>query len=246
MEAESRESSRSYYSVLGVAADSSDEEIRRGYRKLAMRWHPDKWTRSPALLGEAKHKFQQIQEAYSVLSDKDKRAMYDAGLYDPDEEVDEGFSDFLQEMMSLMADVRREGKVCSMEELQNMFAEMARGFECPDWSEFSQWSPFDSTQWGCGSLVQEDCSSSKDSSKWPPYHSTQWGCGSLVQEDCPSSKDSSKWPPYHSTQWDCGSLVCEERRSSKRARCETNAMPGRSSPFNMPGFGMYGMSHFCS
>ncbi|KAL8531828.1 hypothetical protein ACS0TY_008433 [Phlomoides rotata] len=55
-----------YYSVLGVNTDASDNEIRRAYRKLAMQWHPDKWTRTPSLLGEAKQKFQQIQEAYSV------------------------------------------------------------------------------------------------------------------------------------------------------------------------------------
>ncbi|XP_052186036.1 uncharacterized protein LOC127797294 isoform X3 [Diospyros lotus] len=79
----------SYYGVLGVAADCSEEEIRRAYRKLAMQWHPDKWARKPSLLGEAKRKFQQIQEAYSVLSDKRTRTMYDAGLFDPEEEYDE-------------------------------------------------------------------------------------------------------------------------------------------------------------
>lgn len=79
----------SYYSILGVNSECSGEEIRRAYRKLAMQWHPDRWTRSPCLLGEAKRKFQQIQEAYSVLSDQRKRTMYDAGLYDPDDEQDE-------------------------------------------------------------------------------------------------------------------------------------------------------------
>ena len=81
--------SSSYYSVLGVDSESSMEEIKRAYRKLAKRYHPDRWTRSPSLLGEAKRRFQEIQEAYSVLSDQRKRTMYDAGLYDPDEEEDE-------------------------------------------------------------------------------------------------------------------------------------------------------------
>lgn len=58
-------SSPSYYSILGVSEGSSDEELRRAYRKLAMQWHPDKWTKNPSLLGEAKRRFQQIQEAYS-------------------------------------------------------------------------------------------------------------------------------------------------------------------------------------
>ncbi|CAA2969832.1 dnaJ homolog subfamily B member 8-like isoform X2 [Olea europaea subsp. europaea] len=108
------ESSRgppSYYSILGVNAESSDEEIRRAYLKLAMQWHPDKWTKNPTQLGEAKQKFQQIQEAYLVLSDHSKRTMYNAGAYDLDEDNEEieGFADFLEEMMSFMDDVRKEG-----------------------------------------------------------------------------------------------------------------------------------------
>ncbi|XP_057948520.1 uncharacterized protein LOC131144128 [Malania oleifera] len=138
----------SYYSVLGVDMNSSEEDIRRAYRKLAMQWHPDRWTRTPSLLGEAKRKFQQIQEAYSVLSDQRKRTMYDAGLYDPDDEEDEGFSDFLQEMLSLMAEVRREDKSYSTEELQGMLMEMmAQGYDTP--------------QWLCGSAMVDDPGKSK-------------------------------------------------------------------------------------
>ncbi|TKY59044.1 DnaJ-like subfamily B member 8 [Spatholobus suberectus] len=121
----------SYYNVLGVSSDSNVEEIRRAYRKLAMQWHPDRWTRTPSLLGEAKRRFQQIQEAYSVLSDRKKRTMYDAGLFDPLEEADEGFSDFVEEMLSLMAQVRREKKHYGLEELQAMLMEMAEGFDSP-------------------------------------------------------------------------------------------------------------------
>ncbi|CAA3026487.1 Hypothetical predicted protein [Olea europaea subsp. europaea] len=130
----------SYYSILGVHAHSSDEEIRRAYRKLAMQWHPDKWTKNPTLLGEAKQKFQQIQEAYSVLSDKRKRTMYNAGVYDPDDDDKdvEGFADFLEEMVSLMDDVRNEGKTYSVDELQSMFWEMARGFETTQWTNSQQ------------------------------------------------------------------------------------------------------------
>ncbi|KAL8249784.1 hypothetical protein R6Q59_006652 [Mikania micrantha] len=100
----------SYYSILGVSIDSSGEEIRRAYRKLAMQWHPDKWTKNPSFLGKAKRKFQQIQEAYSVLSDQKKRSIYDVGMYDPYEEEDEGFADFMQEMSSLMKNVKKEEK----------------------------------------------------------------------------------------------------------------------------------------
>jgi curved DNA-binding protein len=58
-----------YYSVLGVSKSSSQEEIKKAYRKLASQHHPDK--------GGNKEKFQQIQEAYSVLSDPNKKQQYD-------------------------------------------------------------------------------------------------------------------------------------------------------------------------
>ncbi|KAM5567057.1 chaperone protein DnaJ [Rosa sericea] len=139
----------SYYSILGVNSESSMEEIKRAYRKLAMQYHPDRWTRSPSMLGEAKRRFQEIQEAYSVLSDQRKRTMYDAGLYDPDDEEDEGLCDFVQELVSLMAESRREQKSYSMEDLQDMFMEMVRGFE----PSFTFCGPstanFEHAQFGC-------------------------------------------------------------------------------------------------
>ncbi|XP_057772948.1 diphthamide biosynthesis protein 4-like [Salvia miltiorrhiza] len=143
-----------YYSLLGVTSDASDHEIRRAYRKLAMQWHPDKWTRTPSLLGEAKHRFQQIQEAYSVLSDRSKRMLYDAGLYScEDEDEVEGFDDFLGEMVSLMKDVREEENNYSMSEVQSMFWEMAQDFQMAE--SVQQQNACDS-QWGlydeCGDV----------------------------------------------------------------------------------------------
>ncbi|KAK7397132.1 hypothetical protein VNO78_18299 [Psophocarpus tetragonolobus] len=114
-----------YYSVLGIRRDASFSDIRTAYRKLAMRWHPDRWTRNPSTAGEAKRRFQQIQEAYSVLSDQSKRSMYDAGMYDPLEEDDQEFCDFMQEMISMMNNVKDEGD--SLEDLQRMFVEMVGG-----------------------------------------------------------------------------------------------------------------------
>lgn len=114
-----------YYTVLGIRRDASFSDIRTAYRRLAMRWHPDKWAGNPATAGEAKRRFQQIQEAYSVLSDQSKRSMYDAGLYDPLEEEDQEFCDFMQEMISMMNNVKDEGD--SLEDLQRMFVEMVGG-----------------------------------------------------------------------------------------------------------------------
>lgn len=63
-----------YYEVLGVSRDASGDEIKRAYRKLAMKYHPD--VADDATSAE---KFKEIGEAYSVLSDAKKRQMYDLG-----------------------------------------------------------------------------------------------------------------------------------------------------------------------
>ena len=65
--------SRDYYEVLGVAKDADEAAIKKAYRKLAMKYHPD---RNPDDK-EAEKKFKEIGEAYEVLSDADKRAAYD-------------------------------------------------------------------------------------------------------------------------------------------------------------------------
>ncbi|XP_044494501.1 chaperone protein DnaJ-like isoform X2 [Mangifera indica] len=112
-----------YYSVLGLRKQASAIEIRAAYRKLALKWHPDRWMKDPLVAGEAKCRFQQIQEAYAVLSDEGKRRIYDAGLLSlvADDE-DEGFCDFIQEMALMMESVNPQG--CSLEDLQGLLMEM--------------------------------------------------------------------------------------------------------------------------
>ena len=69
---------RDYYEVLGVAKGASEAEIKSAYRKLAIKYHPDKHVDdSVADKKAAEEKFKEAAEAYEVLSDKDKRARYD-------------------------------------------------------------------------------------------------------------------------------------------------------------------------
>jgi molecular chaperone DnaJ len=64
---------RDFYEVLGISRDASDDEVRKAYRKLALQYHPDRNDGDP----EAEAKFKEATEAYSVISDAEKRANYD-------------------------------------------------------------------------------------------------------------------------------------------------------------------------
>lgn len=65
---------KDYYSILGVPRDADANQLKKAYRQLAMRWHPDK---NPNNVEEAQAKFQEISEAYDVLNDPEKRRIYD-------------------------------------------------------------------------------------------------------------------------------------------------------------------------
>jgi len=80
-----------YYTLLDISKNADENDIKKAYRKLAMKWHPDK---NPNNKEEAEKNFKKISEAYEVLSDKDKRGLYDkygkdglnggnAGMHDP-------------------------------------------------------------------------------------------------------------------------------------------------------------------
>src|SRR5262245_66502394 len=65
---------RDYYEVLGVSRSCDDDELKRAYRKLAVKYHPDK---NPDTRAEAEERFKEIAEAYQVLCDPQRRAQYD-------------------------------------------------------------------------------------------------------------------------------------------------------------------------
>jgi len=64
---------KDYYDVLGVDRNATEDEIKKSYRKMAMKWHPDKNPDNP----EAETKFKEAAEAYDVLSSPDKKSNYD-------------------------------------------------------------------------------------------------------------------------------------------------------------------------
>jgi molecular chaperone DnaJ len=64
---------RDYYEVLGVNRDASDDDIKKSYRKLAMKWHPDRNPDNP----KAEERFKEAKEAYEILTDAQKRPIYD-------------------------------------------------------------------------------------------------------------------------------------------------------------------------
>ncbi|XP_047094280.1 chaperone protein DnaJ-like [Lolium rigidum] len=121
------------YGVLGLKKECSDADLRIAYRRLAMTWHPDRCSASgsSASVEEAKERFQEIQGAYSVLSDSGKRLLYDVGVNDSDGNDDDydnhheqdvsGMDDFFGEMAEMM---NQTTPTESFEELQQLFVDM--------------------------------------------------------------------------------------------------------------------------
>lgn len=95
---------RDYYEVLGVSRNSSEEEIKKSYRKLALKYHPD---RNPGDK-EAEEKFKEAAEAYEVLHDPEKRQLYDrfghAGLQGAGFQGFQGFDDIFSSFGDIFED----------------------------------------------------------------------------------------------------------------------------------------------
>lgn len=87
---------KQYYEILGVSETATLEEIKKTYRKLAMKWHPDKWmNKSLKEKEEANKKMKEINKAFEILGDEELRKRYDSG-----ETVFSDFSDYETEIKS--------------------------------------------------------------------------------------------------------------------------------------------------
>jgi len=105
---------RDYYSILGLRLDSSAEEIKKVYRKLAMQYHPDRNGGNP----ESEERLKEINEAYQILGDEKKRRRYDLQYRQPFENsmfyeghVDDDFVSVLR-MFSQMGFVTKRAGGC--------------------------------------------------------------------------------------------------------------------------------------
>lgn len=88
-----------YYAVLGVSRDASDDEIKQAYRKMARKYHPD-------IAGpQYQEKFQEINKAYEILSDPEKKRMVDQGIDPEDPQASAGFGGFSQGGYGSFADI---------------------------------------------------------------------------------------------------------------------------------------------
>ena len=92
---------KGYYKTLGVAENATADEIKTAYRKLALKWHPDRWVNgTDEEKKKAEEEFKKIAEAYDTLGDENKRQAYDSGVggdeFGPDDDGFDSMSDWLR------------------------------------------------------------------------------------------------------------------------------------------------------
>jgi molecular chaperone DnaJ len=203
---------KDYYAILGVPRNATQEEIKRAYRRLAMKYHPD---RNPGNR-EAEEKFKEISEAYEVLSDPQKRALYDregyAGLkksgytgFEDISDIFKTFSDLFEEFFNFSFEEsfqskRRDGADISTEvwlDFENLFQNSKVNLELERWEtcETCQGLGYDPQK---GLKVCEYCEGKGKVAYREGFFRVSYLCpecggkGSTYVEKCPTCKGSGR------------------------------------------------------
>jgi molecular chaperone DnaJ len=183
---------KDYYQILGVDRNASKEEIKKAYRRLAKEWHPDV-NPDP----KAEEKFKEINEAYYVLSDEEKRRQYDQLLKSGDEKGYRDFMEYIQEFLeSIWQGMRRAPKPKRGQDIRLRLAlsleEAYLGTE--KLIEYERW--IDCPQCGAkgyvGELLKEPCLACEGTGRrvsgifsFPRPCSVCKGRGYIVKNPCP-------------------------------------------------------------
>ena len=115
---------KDYYKILGVPENASEEEIKKAFRKLAFKHHPD---RNPGNEKQAEEKFKEINEAYAVLSDKQKRQQYDFAKKGQFAGYDTRYRGFQYSQQDIFRDTF--SNQATFDELSRMFAQGGLRFD---------------------------------------------------------------------------------------------------------------------
>ncbi|GMH16052.1 hypothetical protein Nepgr_017893 [Nepenthes gracilis] len=165
-----------FYAVLGLDKECTATELRSAYKKLAMKWHPDRCSASGSIkfVEESKKKFQAVQEAYSVLSDENKRFLYDVGVYDTDDdENNNGMGEFLNEMATMMSQTKPSSgnEEENFEQLKELFEQMFQG----DVEEFSSISGTSTTSFSSSYASCPESSNTSNKRNSSEMYSAEYG-----------------------------------------------------------------------
>ncbi len=184
---------KDYYEVLGVDRKSTQEEVKKAYRRLAKEWHPDV-NPDP----KAKEIFREINEAYYVLSDETRRQEYDNILSSGDEKKYKDFLEYINEFVeSILHGVRRQPKPRKGGDIRlKLEISLEEGaFGCEKELEYERWidCPTCSGRGFYGELQKEQCQACNGTGRrvsgifsFPRPCSVCKGRGYIIKNPCPT------------------------------------------------------------